>query len=112
MHIIQGQVCLLLFVTGCLQVLVIQHLSEELSALQQPPRDPRNLNSDQPLLDEAQEKWRDRSAAFGLLLSVANIDPKERPEWIKKEEVNYYLYSITCNVKLLFHLFAGSKVTF
>ena len=62
----------------------MQHLSEELCALQQPPRD---LNSDQPLLDEAQEKWRDRSAAFGLLLSVANIDPKERPEWIKKEEV-------------------------
>ena len=67
-------------------------MSEELSALQQPPRDPRNLNLDQPLLDEAQEKWRNRSAAFGRLLLVANIDPNERPEWIKKEEVNYYLH--------------------
>ena len=69
----------------------MQHLSEELSALQQPPQDPLILNSDQPLLDEVHEKWRDRRAAFGLLLSVANIDPKECPEWIKKEEVDYYI---------------------
>ena len=63
-------------------------MSEELSTLHQPPRAPQNINSDQPLLNEAQEKQRDLSAAFGLLLSVANIDPKERPEWIKKEKVN------------------------
>ena len=80
-------------------------MSEELSALHQPPRDPQNLNSDQPLLDEVQEKWRDRSAAFGLLLSVANIDPTEHPKWIKKEEVNnYYQLQQIYNIALFYRL--------
>ena len=31
------------------------------------------------------EKWMDRSSAFGLLLSVAEIEPKECPESLKQE---------------------------
>ena len=56
--------------------------------LHRPPSSPRVLDSDHPSLDQIQEKWKDRSAAFGLLLTVAGIDPKQRPELIK-DKVNY-----------------------
>ena len=66
----------------------MEHMTEELFALYKSPQSPRCMDPDQLLRDQSHEKWRDRSAAFGLLLSVADIDPKQLPAWIKIEEVN------------------------
>ena len=80
-------------------------MTKELSTLYESPQSPRCMDPDQLLQDQSHdEKWRDRSAAFGLLLSVVDVDPKQQPAWIKIEEVHKFDPKINVT-----KLFAGSR---
>ena len=49
------------------------------------------------------EKWMDRSSAFGLLLSVAEIEPKECPESLKQEVKFVEIKGLAIDWLLLYH---------
>ena len=59
-----------------------QAVTKELEALHRPPSSVKGDDSNQ-----MEEKWMDRSGAFGLLLSVAGIDsnPKRCPPSLKEQ---------------------------
>ena len=59
-----------------------QAVTKELEALRQPPSSVKGDDSNQ-----IEEKWMDRSGAFGLLLSAAGIEsnPEQCPQSLKEQ---------------------------
>ena len=76
---------------------VTQAVTQELEALHQPPSSVKDDVSNQ-----MEEKWMDRSGAFGLLLSAAGIEPnpEQCPSTLKDQVANtklIILIILQCN---------------